>query len=179
MTEHHRTTEYDEIDFHEELDEMLPNENAITTLSLKDYFFQVYERHWEDRVEIAQKVIELLDHLPKLKTNLQQRDLLEMTLRDCGCEIPEGLGDLPLIWAEPIVNFIHKTEWALYPETNAKVVFGWKCVKSVRGSLEITFPSPIPHPDFNWEHTAPLLLRLHNQINRAVLEHWVSCEAKI
>ncbi len=167
MNEHHRTTEYDEIDFYTELCKMSPNETPITTLSLEDYFLQIYGSNCNHHNHIDAQTIERLSDLPKLKSSLQQRDMLELAFRDCGCEIPKGLADLPVTWAEAIVAFIHETEWALFPATSPKAVLGWQSVRSVRGFLEITFASPIPHSDYDWDQTAPLLLKLHQRIETA------------
>tara|TARA_R110002111_G_scaffold191231_2_gene257516 strand:+ start:282 stop:719 length:438 start_codon:yes stop_codon:yes gene_type:complete len=101
----------------------------------------------------------------KLKTNLQQRDMLEIALTEFGCEIPLGLGELPLCWAEPIVEFIHDSTWALNLEMSTKVELGWKFSKSEKLFLEITFAKQIKKRSINWFRTAPVIIKLNRRMN--------------
>lgn len=164
MTEHHRTTEYDEIEYYSDLYLIYPDENEITTLSLPKYHFMCID--WFDPYYYGygEDTIKKLDQLPTLRSDLIQHDWTLIQLAACDIEVPEGLLDLPVCYVKCIIDMIENTQWAFYPGTSPKIVFGWKSVKRFEESLEIEFHRPIPHPDHDWDQTADLLFTLHSRL---------------
>ncbi|MGJ8650850.1 MAG: hypothetical protein ACSHX4_10870 [Opitutaceae bacterium] len=181
MTDENHITVDKDTDYYENLYHILPGHIPSRALSLSDYDQSIFE--WLDEgmtkyQPIPPLAIELLDHLPKLKDNLRQRDSLEITFGAHGCQIPNGLGELPVIFAEPMINFMDDINWRFIHGTCQEAVFSWESVKQFKESIEITFPCTIPHTEYDWEATARILLELHHEIKGAVHRKWQTCKAK-
>lgn len=105
---------------------------------------------------------ELLDFLSRIKTIAQvPREYLitKQLFADNGYRMPDGIEDLPVIWACCIRRFVREILWVDHDTERLRQFFDWSIVLRQGAFLDIHFNGTIPMKD--WPTRAALIIEFH------------------
>lgn len=105
---------------------------------------------------------ELLGFLDRCKTLAQvpcEHRITKQLFADNDCAMPDGMEDLPVIWACGIRRFVREMLWVDHDTDRLKRFFDWNVVMRQGAFLEILFKQSLGRA--NWPDQASMILEFH------------------
>lgn len=145
------------------LHKLSEEERQIGHLNCRDYLIEFHREMGETAPSPPRKLFEVLDAMPTIRSDLAEADLLVQAFERSHLGIPNGLLELPLMWAYPIREMILDTHWPAFPSCHIKDVFGWDMILRIGSHLHLIYPQSLSAQNSHWCDVGAFLLELHRR----------------
>lgn len=159
-TEPNTPTPYPTDDAHlEALHKIDPMDRQAGRLPCWDYAMDFRQIIGDPLPDVCNALMAYLDRTKPIREVPREYLITKQLFADNGCPMPDGMEDLPVIWACGIRRFVKEMLWVDRDQERLRRFFGWNLVMRQGPFLEILFKEPLASAD--WPERASLILELH------------------